>query len=152
LQTVLNVVIENLRSDIESSASTITGETLPVVAAHEAHMVQLLQNLIGNALKYRGSAPPAVRVSCKSAESEWVVSVNDNGIGIEQRFALEIFKPFKRLHGEDRPGSGIGLATCHKIVSGYRGRIWVESESGKGSTFFFSLPYPEADMADGVGS
>ncbi len=150
LETALNAALENLRADIEACAAAITAENLPVVAAHEAHLVQLLQNLIGNALKYRGDTPPQVHVSCESMASEWVIGVSDNGIGIEPQYAREIFKPFKRLHGEDRPGSGIGLATCQKIVSGYGGNVWVSSELGKGSTFFFSIPYRASPIADGA--
>jgi PAS domain S-box-containing protein len=152
METALSAALENLHADIEASAAAITADNLPVVAAHEAHLIQLLQNLIGNALKYRGDAPPRVRVSCERMASEWVISVSDNGIGIEPRYAREIFKPFKRLHGEDRPGTGIGLATCQKIVSGYGGNIWVSSELGKGSTFFFSIPHRESRIADGAAS
>jgi PAS domain S-box-containing protein len=152
IENALNTVLENLRSEIERTAATITADKLSVVAAHEAHLVQLLQNLIGNALKYYGSIPPQVRVSCEETESEWVVSVSDNGVGIEPAYTQEIFKPFKRLHGDDRPGSGIGLATCQKIIAGYGGRIWVTSEPGKGSTFFFSLPYREDGATNGTGS
>jgi len=141
VEKALNTVLENLRSEIEKTAATITAEKLSVVAAHEAHLVQLLQNLIGNALKYYGNDPPDVRISCENADSGWVISVSDNGVGIDPAYTEEVFKPFKRLHGDDRPGSGIGLATCQKIVAGYGGRIWVTSEPGKGSTFFFSLPY-----------
>jgi signal transduction histidine kinase len=108
------------------------------------------KNLIGNALKYYGDNPPEVRISCESTDSEWVVSVSDNGIGIEPAYTEEVFRPFKRLHGDDRPGSGIGLATCQKIVAGYGGRIWVTSEPGKGSTFFFSLPYREGGRTKGA--
>jgi light-regulated signal transduction histidine kinase (bacteriophytochrome) len=152
IENALNTVLENLRSEIERTAATITADKLSVVAAHEAHLVQLLQNLIGNALKYYGSIPPQVRVSCEETESEWVVSVSDNGVGIEPAYTQEIFKPFKRLHGDDRPGSGIGLATCQKIIAGYGGRIWVTSEPGKGSTFFFSLPYREDGATNGTDS
>jgi PAS domain S-box-containing protein len=150
IENALNTVLENLRSEIEKTGATITADKLSVVAAHEAHMVQLLQNLIGNALKYYGNNPPEVRISCESTDSEWVISVSDNGVGIGPAYTEEIFRPFKRLHGDDRPGSGIGLATCQKIVAGYGGRIWVTSEPGKGSTFFFSLPYRDAGTADGA--
>jgi light-regulated signal transduction histidine kinase (bacteriophytochrome) len=142
IEDALQTVLENLRSEIEKTAATITADELSVVAAHEAHLVQLLQNLIGNALKYSGNNPPEMRISCEDTESEWVVSVSDNGVGIAPAYTEEVFRPFKRLHCDDRPGSGIGLATCRKIVAGYGGRIWVTSEPGKGSTFFFSLPYP----------
>jgi PAS domain S-box-containing protein len=150
IENALNTALENLRSEIEKTAATITADKLSVVAAHEAHLVQLLQNLIGNALKYYGDNPPEVRISCESTDSEWVVSVSDNGIGIEPAYTEEVFRPFKRLHGDDRPGSGIGLATCQKIVAGYGGRIWVTSEPGKGSTFFFSLPYRDGGRTKGA--
>jgi len=150
IEDALNTVLENLRSEIERTAATITADKLSVVAAHEAHLVQLLQNLIGNALKYYGDMPPQIRVSSEDTESEWVVSVSDNGVGIEPAYTEEIFKPFKRLHGDDRPGSGIGLATCQKIIAGYGGRIWVMSQPGKGSTFFFSLPYRDGGTANGI--
>jgi light-regulated signal transduction histidine kinase (bacteriophytochrome) len=150
IENALNTVLENLRSEIEMTEATITAEKLSVVAAHEAHLIQLLQNLIGNALKYYGDITPQVRVSCEDTESEWVVSVSDNGVGIEPAYTEEIFKPFKRLHGDDRPGSGIGLATCQKIIAGYGGRIWVTSQPGKGSTFFFSLPYRDGGTANGT--
>jgi light-regulated signal transduction histidine kinase (bacteriophytochrome) len=150
IEDALKTVLENLRSEIEKTAATITADRLSVVAAHEAHLVQLLQNLIGNALKYYGSTPPQIRVSCEDTGVEWVVSVSDNGVGIEPAYTKEIFKPFKRLHGDDRPGSGIGLATCQKIVAGYGGTIWVTSEPGRGSTFFFSLPYPGGDATNGA--
>ena len=140
MERALQTALANLRTDIESTQATISSATLPDVMAHEAHLVQLFQNLIGNALKYRSDAAPRVEIACSKRGQEWVVQVCDNGIGIEPQYEEQIFRPFKRLHGEDRPGSGIGLATCQKIVSGYGGQIWVESEPGKGSAFFFSLP------------
>jgi signal transduction histidine kinase len=111
-----------------------------MVAANHTHLVQLLQNLIGNALKYRSGDAPRIGISAEKNGFEWTVRVSDNGIGIQRQYLDEIFKPFRRLHGEDLPGSGIGLATCRKIVTGYGGRIWVDSESGRGSTFFVTLP------------
>ncbi len=150
LDRALKSALENLRSEIESTGAIVTAGALPEVVAHEAHMVQLFQNLVGNALKYRSDAAPRVRISCAKHGGEWVVEVGDNGIGIEPQYEKQIFKPFKRLHGEDRPGSGIGLATCQKIVSGYGGRIWLESQLGKGSTFFFSLPAAAAEEAKNV--
>jgi len=140
MDRALKSALENLRAEIESTGAIVTAGALPEVVAHEAHMVQLFQNLVGNALKYRSEAAPRVRIGCTKHGGEWVVEVSDNGIGIEPQYEKQIFKPFKRLHGEDRPGSGIGLATCQKIVSGYGGRIWIESQPGKGSTFLFSLP------------
>jgi len=150
MDKALEKVLENLRSDIENTRAVVTAGPLPVVAASETHVVQLLQNLIGNALKYRSEATPDVRIASDRTNTECVIRVSDNGIGIEAQYAKEIFKPFKRLHGEDRPGSGIGLATCQKIVSGYGGRIWMESQPGKGSTFYISLPPAEAAAANGA--
>lgn len=140
MDRALKTALENLRSEIESSFAVVTADSLPEVAAQEAHLVQLFQNLVGNALKYRSDAAPHIHIRCSRHDGDFVVEVSDNGIGIEPQYEELIFKPFKRLHGEDRPGSGIGLATCKKIVSGYGGRIWMESEPGKGSTFFFSFP------------
>jgi len=150
MDRALETALENLRAEIESTNATVTADGLPEVAAHEAHLVQLFQNLVGNALKYRSDAAPRVRIGCTKQKGEWVVEVSDNGIGIESQYEKQIFKPFKRLHGEDRPGSGIGLATCQKIVSGYGGRIWLRSEPGKGSTFFFSLPAALSTEAESV--
>jgi signal transduction histidine kinase len=110
-----------------------------------AVLVQLFQNLIGNALKYRGADKPRIHVSAKRQGEEWLFSISDNGEGIAAQYHLQIFGIFKRLHGQDYPGTGIGLATCKKIVERYGGRIWVESEAGKGSTFFFTLPVAGPD-------
>jgi len=102
--------------------------------------VQVLLNLVGNALKYRGSEPPRVHVRAERQGPEWIVSVEDNGIGIDPRYAETVFALFKRLHGKERAGSGIGLALCQKILERYDGRIWVESALGQGATFRFALP------------
>ncbi len=150
MDRALQTALDNLRAEIESANATVTADALPEVAAHEAHLVQLFQNLVGNAVKYRSDAAPRIRIGCTKHKGEWVVEVSDNGIGIEPQYEKQIFKPFKRLHGEDRPGSGIGLATCQKIVSGYGGRIWLKSEPGKGSTFFFSLPAAGSAEAQSV--
>jgi light-regulated signal transduction histidine kinase (bacteriophytochrome) len=120
-----------------------------VLPVHDAHLVQLCQNLIGNAVKYRSAEEPRIQVNCNKTKDGWVVQVNDNGLGIESQYRELIFKPFKRLHGDDYPGSGIGLATCQKIIAGYGGRIWVDSTPGKGSTFFFTIPLPKAYAAGG---
>jgi len=117
----------------------ITWETIPAVHAHEIRLVQLLQNLVGNAIKYRGEDAPRIHISAQWREREWVLAVRDNGIGIAPEYAQQIFKIFKRLHGLDYPGTGIGLAICQRIVETYGGRIWVESE-GQGSCFYFTLP------------
>jgi PAS domain S-box-containing protein len=150
MNRALQEALENLRAEIEKTHATVTAGALPEVAVHQAHLVQLFQNLVGNALKYRSETVPSIRIACARQGGEYIVQVADNGIGIDPQYEQQIFKPFKRLHGEDLPGSGIGLATCQKIVSGYGGRIWLESQPGKGSTFFFSLPAGAATPAESV--
>ena len=105
-------------------------------------LAQLLQNLIQNGMKYRGEAPPLIHISAHRTPAEWVISVADNGIGIDPKGFDKIFHMFQRLHRDESqyPGVGVGLATCKKIVEMHGGRIWVESQPGQGSTFFFSLP------------
>jgi len=149
LDAALRTVLENLRTDIDGTGATVSADALPDAGISETHAVQLFQNVIGNALKYRGDAPPDIRVYCDRKGSEWLIRVSDNGIGIESRYLREIFRPFRRLHTQERPGSGIGLATCDKIVTGYGGRIWAESEPGKGSTFFITVPAVESQAALG---
>lgn len=138
---VFNRVAKNLKIAIEESGAAITQDHLPAVMADPSQLTQLFQNLIGNALKFRGEAPPRVHVSAEKKESEWIFSVSDNGIGIDPQYYDRIFIVFQRLHGkEDYPGSGIGLSICKKIVERHSGRIWLKSEPGKGATFYFSLP------------
>jgi PAS domain S-box-containing protein len=144
MEAVLATALSNLQLAIANSDARITFDPLPTVWMDHTQAVQLLQNLIGNALKYRSSDPPRVHLSGRQVGNEWIVSVKDNGLGIEPRFFHHIFTVFKRLHGKEYPGTGIGLATCKRIVERQGGRIWVESEVGKGSTFFFSVPIPES--------
>ena len=136
---VIRKVLLNLQASVEQSGAMITWDAIPAVHAHEIRLVQLLQNLVGNAIKYRGEDPPRIHISADRREHEWVLAVRDNGIGIAPEYAQQIFKIFKRLHGQDYPGTGIGLAICQRIVETYGGRIWVESD-GKGSCFYFTLP------------
>jgi light-regulated signal transduction histidine kinase (bacteriophytochrome) len=140
LNQVLELALANLADDIKECGAVVESDPLPSVLAHQTPILQMFQNLLGNALKYRGDAPPRVLISAEERGSECVISVKDNGIGIAPEYVEEIFKPFKRLHGPEYPGSGIGLASCRKIATAYGGRIWVDSELGKGSTFFFSVP------------
>jgi light-regulated signal transduction histidine kinase (bacteriophytochrome) len=114
---------------------------LPRVCVAEVHFTQLLQNLIGNAIKYRSAAVPEIRIEAMRKSGLWEFSVADNGIGIESDFKEQIFGIFKRLHNAEKySGTGIGLAICQRIVQRYGGKIWVESEPGRGSTFFFTVP------------
>jgi PAS domain S-box-containing protein len=136
----LESAIQNLQSSIEKSGARVTHESLPPVLIDATHVCQIFQNLIGNAIHYRGAAAPRIHIGVTDQGEMWLFSCADNGSGIAPPYQLQIFEPFKRLHGNDRPGSGIGLAICKKIVERFGGRIWVESEEGRGSTFFFTLP------------
>jgi PAS domain S-box-containing protein len=145
--------IQNLKTLIDQTGAEVIFDSLPVVPVHETHAIQLLQNLIGNAIKYRSADRPRVQIRAEKHDSEWLISVADNGIGIGSQYVETVFMPFKRLHTDQAyPGSGIGLATCRKIVSGYGGRIWAESEPGKGSTFKFTLPAVESDAIRGASA
>ncbi|HEX4595347.1 MAG TPA: ATP-binding protein [Bryobacteraceae bacterium] len=145
-ESVMRKVLLNLQASVEQSAATISWESLPTVQAHEVRLVQLLQNLVGNAIKYRSTEPPKIRIAAERRDADWLFVVEDNGIGIEPEYAPQIFGIFKRLHGQNYPGTGIGLAICQRIVERYNGRIWVESQPGDGSRFFFTLP-PAAGQA-----
>jgi PAS domain S-box-containing protein len=137
---VIGKVLLNLQASMEQSGAAITWDELPSVHAHEIRLVQLLQNLVSNAIKYRSEDPPRIHISAEWREREWALSVRDNGVGIPPEYTQQIFKIFKRLHGQDYPGTGIGLAICQRIVETYGGRIWVEPGDGKGSCFYFTLP------------
>lgn len=133
--------VELLRADIEDARGEVTRGELPPVAGDPAQLSQLLQNLIGNGLKYHGDDPPRVQVTAERTESGWTIAVRDNGIGIEAKHHERIFEIFVRLHTDNKyPGTGIGLAVCCRIVARHGGRVWVESEVSRGSTFFFTLP------------
>jgi PAS domain S-box-containing protein len=136
---LLDRALEALQAEIQESGAAITRSPLPEIECEPALMVQLFQNLLGNAIKFRGQEPPRVHVAARRGPREWVFSVRDNGLGIDPAEAESIFAIFKRLHPEI-PGTGVGLAICRKIVERHGGRIWVESEPGRGSTFQFSLP------------
>jgi PAS domain S-box-containing protein len=145
----LEEAIVNLRGAIERTGAKITYDALPPVAMHEVHLQQLFQNLVGNAIKYRSHDVPKVHVSATRSDGSWRFSVQDNGIGIDPRYSEQIFGVFKRLHGNhEYEGTGIGLAICHKIVERYGGRIWLESEPGRGSTFFFTILIREVQTGD----
>lgn len=138
---VLQEALQNLHTVIEESGARIDYAQLPPVRAHAVHVLQLFQNLIGNAIKYRSAETPRIQIGAQQqADDIWIFSIADNGIGVEPRYADHIFGIFKRLHGEQYGGTGIGLAICQKIVERYGGRIWVESGPLGGSVFRFSLP------------
>ena len=140
LNAVAESVLAGLRGAIDDCGGRVETETLPRVHGDETALGQLLQNLVANALKFRGPDPPVVRLAASGQNRRWVVSVADNGVGIHPKHAAEIFTPFKRLHSQKEvEGSGIGLATCKKIVEQHGGRIWLESVPGQGSTFRFTL-------------
>jgi signal transduction histidine kinase len=141
--TVLKQALVNLQAAVEDSSAIVTSDLLPTVLADEVQLVQLLQNLIGNAIKFCKTRQPLIHVHADAVGSSWTFSVRDNGIGIEPRFAERIFVIFQRLHTrEEFAGTGIGLAFCKKIVERHGGRIWLAPRPGPGATFCFTLPQP----------
>ena len=138
---VFHQALTNLRASIEDCCAEVTHDPLPMTKADPTQLVQLFQNLLGNAIKFRGGKDPRIHISAQPKGNEWLLSVGDNGIGIDHRYSDRIFGIFQRLHGRgEYSGTGIGLAICRKIVEGHGGRIWVQSQPGKGATFFFTLP------------
>ena len=140
-ESALEQALTNLRATIEESHAVVTHDSLPNIRTDDKQLTQIFQNLIGNAIKYRSAEVPNVHVGVKkNGDNEWIFSVRDNGLGIDPQFFDKIFILFQRLHGQNEfEGTGIGLAICKKILHRLGGRIWVESEPGKGSTFYFAL-------------
>jgi light-regulated signal transduction histidine kinase (bacteriophytochrome) len=144
-EAVLRRVLSTLGPAMEEAGAALSHDPLPSVTADAVQLGQLFQNLIGNAVKFRGAEAPRVHVGAARGEGEWVFSVRDNGIGIAPEYRDRIFIIFQRLHSRaEYPGTGIGLAICKKIVERHGGRIWLESEPGAGTTFFFTIPDPAA--------
>ena len=137
---VLSQTRVSLQISIQQSGAAVTSDPLPTVTGIEVMLTQLFQNLIGNSIKYRSKAIPAIHLSAGRTEEGWLFAVRDNGVGIDPEHAEHIFGMFKRLHGREIPGTGIGLALCRKLVERQGGRIWVESRAGQGAIFKFTIP------------
>jgi light-regulated signal transduction histidine kinase (bacteriophytochrome) len=139
----MNVVVRSALADlhltIEETGAAIAADMLPTVYGDQTQLTELVQNIVSNSLKYRG-AQPQIHIWCERSRNEFLFSVEDNGPGIDRTYHESIFSPFKRLHGRNISGAGLGLAICRQIAELHHGRIWVESESGQGSTFRFALP------------
>jgi PAS domain S-box-containing protein len=143
-EKVLEEALINLQVAVEESQAIITHDSLPTVFCDQPQLVQLFQNLLANSIKFRGQQRPQIHISAKPEPNEWLFSVSDNGIGLDPKFGERIFEIFQRLHSRTAyPGTGIGLAICKRIVQRHGGRIWVESQSGQGATFYFTLPTKE---------
>jgi light-regulated signal transduction histidine kinase (bacteriophytochrome) len=140
-EEVLQDVLDNLQLVIEENSAVITHDPLPTVKGDAHQLMQLLQNLLSNAVKFHGEESPRIHLTAQRQNGFWQFSVRDNGIGIDPQFFERIFVIFQRLHAKgEYPGTGIGLAICRKIVERHNGRIWVESQPGQGTTFYFTLP------------
>jgi signal transduction histidine kinase len=138
---VLNQALSNLQIAIAESQAVITHDPLPIVTADNSQLIQLFQNLIANALKFRAQAVPLIHISAQAKDAEWLFSVRDNGIGIDPQYFGRLFIIFQRLHSKSEyPGTGIGLALCKRVVERHGGKIWVESMPGQGSIFYFTIP------------
>jgi light-regulated signal transduction histidine kinase (bacteriophytochrome) len=138
-RAVVDAALDLLHDQIDQSRATVVVQPLPVVRANQVLLLRVFLNLIANAIKYRGEKVPAIEISAFSRDGERVFAIRDNGIGIDPKYHSKIFQAFLRLHGKGE-GAGIGLAVCKQVVDRMHGRIWVESQLGKGSTFYFSLP------------
>jgi len=140
-ETLIEGVLGNLQSAIRERGAVVSHDPLPLVKGDPSQLEQVFHNIMDNALKFHGEEPPRIHVSAREGEGEWIFSLSDNGIGMKMEYAERIFIIFQRLHARgDFPGTGIGLALSKKIIERHGGRIWVESEPGKGSTFFFTIP------------
>jgi signal transduction histidine kinase len=144
LDEALRDALDNLARRLEETGGTVTADPLPVVMGERPLLAAIFQNLVGNALKFHGDAPPVVRVEARRDGNEWAVAVSDRGIGIEPQYAERIFAIFQRLHTKEAyEGTGIGLALTRKIVEHHGGRIWLDTEVERGTTFRFTLPVAE---------
>jgi PAS domain S-box-containing protein len=145
-RTAVDMARANLQMAIEETGATVNCDPLPTIKGDTSQLMQLFQNLVGNALKFRSAESPKINISADKRGDAWQFAVSDNGLGLDMQFAERIFVIFQRLHTKEKfPGSGLGLAVCRKIVQRHGGRIWVESELGKGTTFYFTMPMMKAE-------
>ena len=145
---LLSQVLSNLELFIKENKAVVSHDPLPEVIADNTQLAQVFQNLIINGIKFHSEGTSKIHISAEKKAGEWVFSVQDNGIGIDPQYSEKIFEVFKRLHKkEEYPGTGIGLAICKKIIERHGGYIWVESELGKGSTFYFTLPINPGEVS-----
>jgi len=142
-EVVLQGVLLTLEKDIQESGAKVTSDSLPKINFDFGRLTQLFRQLITNSIKFRGADPPRIHITGAESDLETIFSICDNGVGIDPRYHEQIFGIFRRLHGRERPGTGIGLAICKRIVEQQGGRIWVESEAGKGASFHFTVPVPQ---------
>jgi len=143
---VLETALFELQLIVRESGARVTHDALPTILGNEAGLVRLFANLISNSIKYRRAEPPHIHISAAERSGFWQFAFRDNGIGIEPEYWDRIFTVFKRLHGREYPGSGVGLALCKRVVENHGGKIWLESAPGEGSTFFFTIPKLPADL------
>lgn len=146
-RNVVDWALMELEATLRESGAVVTMDSLPTVLCDSMRVAQVFKNLIGNAVKYRGPEPPRIHISAAEQGDMWRIAIADNGIGIDPKYADTIFVLFKRLHGRDRAGSGVGLAICKEIIEHHGGQIWVESQPDQGSTFYFTLPKPAERVA-----
>ncbi|MFX1408664.1 MAG: ATP-binding protein [Promethearchaeota archaeon] len=141
LEDILKDALYNLSESIKESGATITYDKMPILKVDKTQFMQLFQNFISNAIKFRRDIPPIIHIGVEEQSNQWQFSIKDNGIGIDSKYFDRLYNIFYRLHTkEEYPGTGIGLPICKKIIQRYDGKIWVESEVGKGTTFYFTIP------------
>lgn len=145
LSEAVEKAMTNLGDTVSENLPRLFVGELPRIHADLDRTIQLFQNLISNAIKYRSHAAPLIRIKAKRLADKWLIEVADDGIGIEKQYHDRIFEMFRRLHGQEIPGSGVGLGICRKIVEQQGGKIWVESEPGKGSRFYFTIPHNQGE-------